>query len=366
MTLYSGGFRIDGFIPSETSDNAATVQLVQTPERTERVDLSGFCTPVENQGTIGSCTANAVVGAVEYFIRRSTDQTLDLSRLFIYYNSRRMSDREDIDDGTSMEHAMAAYMANGTVPEANWPYDKARWRLKPPEALYEAATNFSHYGMGALQFGRVTPDDMRKAVLAAGYPIVFGMGVPDELMMRIGAQTGYMPAPSDGRWEDPNGAHAMLIVGFDDAKNAWIVRNSWGTGWGINGYVLIDYDVLDHYAFKNGFWTLGPFDQQQYFRVMASAGQPAMTMQANAQSASDSIKGRREEIRGSLKDQAEETRKSVRDRLRGPGAGGGYDKGPGAGGGYDRGPGAGGGYDEGPGAGGGYDRGPGAGGGYDD
>lgn len=365
MALHSGQYRIDGFIPSKVSDDTPTLRQVQEPERTERVDLSGLCTPVEDQGTIGSCTANAILGAVEYFIHRSTGEVLDLSRLFLYYNARRMSDREEVDSGTSMEHAMAAYMAHGTVPEEVWPYDHARWNMKPPKEMYRASLMFSHLGMGALQFGRVEPNNIRKAILAAGYPIVFGMGVPDNLMMKVGAQTGYMPAPENGKWEDPNGAHAMLIVGFDDAKRAWIVRNSWGTDWGVQGHVFIDYDAMDHYALPNGFWALGPFNQHNYFRVMAATGQLGAVMESAAP-AESSIQDRREDIRGKLKSQADETRRSIRDRLRGPGAGGGYDKGPGAGGGYDEGPGAGGGYDEGPGAGGGYDRGPGAGGGYDD
>ncbi len=365
MALYSGRYRIDGFIPSQASDNAPMVQQAQEPPRTERVDLSGLCTPVEDQGTIGSCSANAILGAVEYFIRRSSGEVVDLSRLFLYYNSRRMCDLEAVDSGATMEHAMAAYMAHGAVLEETWPYDHARWNMKPPEHLYAESLALSHYGMGALQFGRVEPNNIRKALLAAGYPVIFGMGVPDHLMMQVGAQTGYMPAPENGKWEDPSGGHAMLIVGFDDAKRAWIVRNSWGTKWGVQGHVFIDYDVLDHYALPNGFWALGPFNEQQYFRVMAATGQLGATTEA-ADPAEPNIQDRREEIRGKLKTQADETRKSIRDRLRGPGAGGGYDKGPGAGGGYDKGPGAGGGYDEGPGAGGGYDRGPGAGGGYDD
>lgn len=354
MALYSGQYRIDGFIRSEASDNTATLQQVQEPARAERVDLSGLCSPVEDQGTIGSCTANAVLGAIEYFIHRSAGEVIDLSRLFLYYNARRMSDREAVDSGTSMEHAMAAYMAHGACLEEQWPYDHARWSLKPPENLYSASLAFSHYGMGALQFGRVAPDHTRKALLSAGYPIVFGMGVPEELMMKTGAATGYMPPPKDNKWEDPSGAHAMLIVGFDDAKRAWIVRNSWGTDWGVHGHVFIDYDVLDHYAIRNGFWTLGPFSEQNYFRIVAATGQLAATASASDPTESD-ISERREQIRGKLKTQADETRKSIRDRLRGPGAGGGYDKGPGAGGGYDEGPGAGGGYDRGPGAGGGYD-----------
>jgi len=355
MALFSGQYRIDGYVETPASSDTPVMQQVDEPERNQSVDLSPYCSPVENQGTIGSCTANAVLGAVEYLIRRQTGQLIDLSRLFLYYNARRMSDREDVDSGTSMPHAMAAYMGQGACLEENWSYDHARWSLKPPKAVYQEAMLFSHYNMGSLQFGRVAANDMRKALLAAGLPIVFAMGVPDELMMKTGGRTGYMPPPKNGKWEDPNGAHAMLIVGFDDQKRAWIVRNSWGTEWGVQGHVFIDYDVMEHYAFQTGYWALGPFNEHAYFRVMASSGQLTSANDPDLQQEESSVLDRREEMRGKLKTQADDTRKSVRDRLRGPGVGGGYDKGPGAGGGYDEGPGAGGGYDRGPGAGGGYD-----------
>lgn len=360
MTRLSGKYRIDGYLTSRDDDIVPVIEQIGQPQHQARVDLRPLCSPVEDQGTIGSCTANAIVGAVEYIFNITSGGYVDLSRLFVYYNARRMSDRENDDCGSSMAHAMAAFLAHGACPEDVWSYDKARWDMKPSDQAYQSALMLQR-----MHYGRVAPNDMRRAVLASGLPIIFGMGVPEHLMMTVGAQTGHMPAPDDGKWEEPDGGHAMLIVGFDDALNGWIVRNSWGPDWGVGGHVLIDYDVMDYYAQPSGYWVIAPYDQNEYFRIMAGSNAESTPLRS-ASPQPDTITSRRKNIRGKIEKNMEETRDSIRDRLRGPGAGGGYDKGPGAGGGYDKGPGAGGGYDKGPGAGGGYDRGPGAGGGYEE
>jgi len=351
MAIFSGQYRIDGYLTSGDEEGIPVLeQIAETPNHAQ-VDLRPLCSPVEDQGTIGSCGANAIVGAVEYLMRAINGDHVDLSRLFVYYNARRMSDREHEDSGTSMIHAMASILAHGACPEAVWSYDTARWNLKPSKRAYASAIDLQN-----MHYGRVAPNDMRKAVLAAGLPIIFGMRVPEHLMMKIGTETGYMPAPKDGRWEEARGGHAMLMVGYDDERRGWIVRNSWGEGWGIGGHVLIDYDVMDYYGFDHGYWTIGPLDQNRFFRAGAQHRHIGAEQAGSAIGAEESsLITRRENLRGKLKSQMDEASESIRDRLRGPGAGGGYDKGPGAGGGYDKGPGAGGGYDRGPGAGGGYD-----------
>ena len=360
MASFNGKYRIDGYLTSREDERVPVIEQIAEPKQEARVDLRALCSPVEDQGTIGSCTANAIVGAVEYIFNVMNGGHVDLSRLFVYYNARRMSDRENEDCGSSMAHAMAAFLAHGACPEEAWSYDPARWNMRPSDDAYNSALMLRQ-----MHYGRVAPNDMRKAMLLSGLPIIFGMGVPEHLMMTVGAETGYMPAPADGNWEEPSGGHAMLIVGFDDAQRGWIVRNSWGPDWGVGGHVLIDYDVMDYYAQPSGYWVIAPYDQNQYFRLLAGARADDFSAPAPGTVAND-ITSRRQSVRQKIEQDMDETRESIRDRLRGPGAGGGYDKGPGAGGGYDQGPGAGGGYDRGPGAGGGYDRGPGAGGGYEE
>lgn len=363
MTEQLSNYRIDGYIKADPQRSVATLSRTgETLTLPPAVDLRPQCSPVENQGQVGSCTANAVVGALEYLQIASGGEFADLSRMFVYYNARRFLGWEEHDGGADMHHVVAALLAYGVVPESMWPYDEHRWKLKPDETLYQGAVRFP-----GLHYARVSKTDERKYVLATGLPIILGMGVPPELF-RQGGRENYMPAPANGDWEQPRGGHAMLIVGYDDAHRVWIVRNSWGPDWGDNGHVYIDYDVIDHYATANDFWTIGPLDRNRFFTLNGPSAEDMhiQTVKAAPASVQASVERHKQTIRNELESALDEARSGLRERLRGPGAGGGYDKGPGAGGGYDKGPGAGGGYDKGPGAGGGYDKGPEAGGGYDD
>lgn len=347
------GFKTNGYVHPASDAVIPVLQQISDMELPPQVNLTPHCSPVENQGDIGSCTANAVVGALEYFQIATGHKMVDLSRLFVYYNARRLSDRELVDAGTSMPHVMASILAYGVCAEATWPYDAARWNMKPAEDCYRATMQFPDF-----HYARVSPGQECKYVLATGLPIIFGMGVPEYLMKKYAWEYGYMPAPENGQWESADGGgHAMLIVGYDDDRNAWLVRNSWGREFGIEGHMWVDYRVMDHYGFPGGFWTLGPLDHNRMFRVQGPTQQmaQAQTLAAAPAGIQQEIISMRRGIRHTLDGHLTETRKGLRDRLRGPGVGDGYDKGPGVGGGYDKGPGVGGGYDKGPGAGGGYD-----------
>jgi len=326
-------YRIDGYLPADDDVPLPKLELTSDTGLPSGIDLRPNCSPVEDQGHVGSCTANSIVGALEDLQIASGSPMTDLSRLFVYYNARRFSDQEGVDCGASMPHAMASLLAFGACPEVLWPYDEARWGLKPEEACYQNTIRFQ-----GLHYASVSPNDERKYVLASGLPIIFGMGVPQHLLMVVGGQTGYMPPPSDGRWEKASSGHAMLIVGYSDAKNAWLVRNSWGTDYGIDGHVWIDYHVMDHYGMgPQAFWTVGPLDKNKFFRLSGASSQAAqdhIVQQAPLQT-QDFLSRFRQEVRTDLSTHLDATRKGLRERLRGPGAGGGYDRGPGVGGGYD-------------------------------
>ncbi len=320
MTDFSD-YRLDGYLAASDDQPLPTLQQVAGLKLPARIDLRPMCSPVENQGKIGSCTANAVVGALEYHQIKHGQPLTYLSRLFLYYNARRFSDREQVDRGTSMPHAMASLLAYGACPAELWPYDKARWNMRPPKECYRAAITFPN-----LHYARVTPGDERKSVLAAGLPVIFAMQVPNQLLMVIGAETGHVPAPTDGQWEQPEGAHAMLIVGYDDGKNAWLVRNSWGTDYGKEGHVWIDYQVMDYYGFPDGYWTVGDLDRNKFFKLAGPSPQ-AVQEQTLAQappSAQAELAKFQQDLRGQIETNLNETRQGLRDRLRGPGVGGGY------------------------------------------
>ena len=333
MSRSRDGYRIDGYLPADEDQPICQLELVSDLGLPPEVDLRPNCSPVEDQGNVGSCTANSIVGALEYLQIASGAPMTDLSRLFVYYNARRFSDCERVDCGASMPHAMASLLAFGACPEVVWPYDEARWSLKPEDVCYQNTMRFE-----GLHYASVSPNDERKYVLASGLPIIFGMRVPQRLLMVIGGETGHMFPPKDGNWEQAASGHAMLIVGYSDTKHAWLVRNSWGTDYGIDGHVWIDYHVMDRYGFgPNAFWTVGPLDRNKFFRLAGASSQALQDhiVRSAPPQTRDLVSAFRQEVGTDLATHLDATRKGLRDRLRGPGVGGGYDRGPGVGGGYD-------------------------------
>jgi C1A family cysteine protease len=230
------------------------------------VDLRMYFSPIENQGQLGSCTANAVVGLVEYFERRASGKHIDASRLFLYKVTRDLLGSKG-DTGAYLRSAMGALALFGVPPEQYWPYDISQFDVEPSAFLYSFASNFQ-----ALQYYRLDPPgttpqqllDRIKANAASGLPSCFGFTVYSSISQA--ATTGKIPFPTTG--EKVAGGHAIDIAGYDDTvqiKNtnpggatttgAFLVRNSWGAAWGAAGWGWLPYDyVLKQLAAD--FWSL--------------------------------------------------------------------------------------------------------------
>ena len=203
------------------------------------LDLRKWCSPVEDQGHLGSCVANATVGSLEFLQIRNGLPLNDLSRLFIYYNARLMHQDQDVDEGSYIRLAMGTLSSLGTCSESKWPYDVTKVFVRPSWGSYrEAFVNKigSYYRItdGA---GR---DDQIVEALKAQHPVVFGTVVDQEFMNYKG---GVMPMPKSTRVNA--GGHAMLICGFDRNRQCWLVRNSWSKYWGEGGYCWIPWAYFD-------------------------------------------------------------------------------------------------------------------------
>lgn len=299
--------------------NLERVAGISTPSA---VDLREYCSPVEDQGEVGSCVANAVVGAIEYHLIRTGAPYSDLSRLFVYYNARRLDETEGRDDGCTRTKAMASILGWGVCREAMWPYQPAMVFTRPTPACYQAAD-----AIKGVQCAITTHGQGVREALTAGLPVAFGMKIPPNLM-RYAGEHKHMPAPADGNWEPAPTGHAMLLVGYDDAKNAWLVRNSWGTDWGDGGHFWIDYQVLEKYAGSSSEapCVIGQIEDSRAFRMAGAslkdmvagvmAGAPASVAAERASF--------RQDVATDLQDNLNKARKNIKDRLRGPGVGGGY------------------------------------------
>jgi C1A family cysteine protease len=213
------------------------------------VDLRNQCPPVYDQGALGSCTANCLAGAYQYDLRKQKKTDFMPSRLFIYYNERVLINTVNSDSGAYIRDGIKTMNNEGVCPETDWPYDISKFTKKPSAACYRKASKCQIRSYQRL----VNTLDQLKGCLAEGYPFVFGFTVYESFMTQQVAQTGIMPMPQQG--EKTRGGHAVLAVGYDDSKNAFIVRNSWNTNWGIKGYFYMPYAYMTSNLCSD-FWTI--------------------------------------------------------------------------------------------------------------
>lgn len=243
-------------------DPESVDQLTLDPDE----DLRDGCSPIEDQEDIGSCTAQAVAGLIEYYERKVYGRHIDASRLFLYKTTRNLLGFEG-DTGAYLRSTMAALALFGVPPEAYWNYNTEDYDVEPSAFCYSFAQNFQ-----ALQYFRLDKSGVNrdlllkkiKARLARGMPMVFGFTVFNSIDQA--EDTGKIPIPCPR--DRIVGGHAVMAVGYDDtvpienkncdsakSKGALIIRNSWGRDWGDEGYGYLPYDYVLHYLARD-WWTL--------------------------------------------------------------------------------------------------------------
>ena len=214
-----------------------------------KVDLRPLCSKVEDQGQLGSCTANALAGALEFL--ESKDKVLfeDFSRLFIYYNERAIEHTIQSDSGAMIRDGIKTLAKQGVCLETKWPYSISKFKVKPTPACYKDAAKHK-----ITSYHRIITLDEMRACLAEGFPFVFGFTVYESFESQTVAKTGTVNMPKKG--ERSLGGHAVLGVGYDDARERFIVRNSWGEGWGMKGYFTMPYQYVADRNLSDDFWTI--------------------------------------------------------------------------------------------------------------
>jgi C1A family cysteine protease len=200
----------------------------------------------------GNCTANASGAAFEFCqLKEKLPHHWVPSRLFIYWNERVMEGDPESDGGAQIRDGIKSLATIGACSEDLWPYDITKFAVKPPQPCFENASKHlavSYQRIDNTNIGQI------KTCLASGYPIVFGFTVYASFESQEVASTGIMPMPQPN--EEVLGGHAVLCVGYDDSKQMFIVRNSWGSSWGDQGYFHMPYAYMTNPSLSDDFWTI--------------------------------------------------------------------------------------------------------------
>jgi len=213
------------------------------------VDLRPYCSAIEDQGNLGSCTGQSIAGAIELLNKRANKQR-DVSRLFIYYYERLIEGTVNYDSGAYIRDGIKATYTYGAPLENLWPYDISKFKNKPSQpAISDGAKR------KVTLYERITDHNGCLDALANGYPVVIGFNVYSSFESNTVTRTGIMPYPNTRR-EQMLGGHAVLLVGYDKTRQVYIARNSWGTNWGDRGYFYMPFQVIQDTSMSNDFWII--------------------------------------------------------------------------------------------------------------
>lgn len=207
--------------------------------------------PIYDQEELGSCTANAVGAICDFeYGNGNIDQSAYFpSRLFLYYVTRSLEGTVDVDAGATIRNTIKASNEFGIPREGSWPYIISKFKATPLPDVFDEALYYQ-----ALEYRRVSQriNDLKECLYLENL-IAFGISVYEGLY-NITKEDPILTIPD--RSQPLLGGHALVLVGYDDRIQSFIVRNSWGSEWGENGYFYIPYSYVMNAQLSMDFWTI--------------------------------------------------------------------------------------------------------------
>jgi C1A family cysteine protease len=239
-----------GWLPDLPDHRDILYKISQPRKLPASADLRSALPAPWDQGQLGSCTGNATAAALAYGRAMQSLPFIVPSRLMLYYNARALEGTTATDVGAQIRDAIKAAADLGACSEDLWPYDEAQFATPPDQAAVAAALKDRAVGY------RRVPQDMTsiRTCLAEGDPIVFGFSVYDSFEGSAVAFSGKLDLPTQS--ESMIGGHAVLAVGYDDTERTLLVRNSWGTDWGMSGHFTMPYDYISNPSLADDLWTI--------------------------------------------------------------------------------------------------------------
>lgn len=205
---------------------------------------------VYDQGRIGSCTANSAGSMYSWIVNKNNGQLFIPSRLFLYYNTRLIQGTINSDSGASLRNTMKALKDYGVCPETSWGYLYENLFTTPTATCYTQASLRQ-----ALSYASVTISLLSMKNVLQTRPFVLGILVYSSFFYPSVSKTGYVPTPNLQK-ENLLGGHAILVLGYDDNKQCFYCRNSWGTSWGLNGDFYLPYNYATNRKLSFDAWVL--------------------------------------------------------------------------------------------------------------
>lgn len=245
MTFGQYGNQNRKFLQELKSDEPTTevLRLCAVSPLPTKVDLREKAkVAIYNQGSLSSCTANALCTVYEIRSLQTKNERIKLSRLFLYYNERQSIGRVNIDKGARIQDGINALTTQGCCLEAQWPYDESKVFVHPPPQAYSEA--FKH--IATTNTAQLDPSDyvnQFKICLSQGLPVVCGIMVYESFTTDEVGKTGVIPMPNT-QTEREVGGHALCVLAFDDETQMFTFQNSWGTQWGDKGYGQLPYSYI--------------------------------------------------------------------------------------------------------------------------